>query len=89
MAERDAFWTVAINGEPGARGPAFHLAAWGLGSGPVSASDEVIRLALTTLGWLFTSTNGALRDLATKAVTEILLHRPAESRRNSSHCSQT
>ncbi len=77
MPERDAFWTVAINGEPDVRGTAMRLTEWGLGPGPGSASNEVIRLALTTLGWLFTSTNGALRDRATKAATEILLRRPA------------
>lgn len=76
MPERDAFWTIQINGDARSRSAAMRLAEWALGPGPESASDEVIRLALTALGWLFTSTNGALRDTATKAVTEVLLRRP-------------
>ncbi|RUN76554.1 hypothetical protein EJC47_11335, partial [Sphingomonas sp. TF3] len=76
MPDRDAFWTTRINGAPDEPRAAHRLADWGLGVGPATASDETIRLALTALGWLFTSTNAALRDRATKAATEILLRRP-------------
>lgn len=53
------------------------LAKWAFRSGPASANEEMIRLALTSYGWLFTSTNVRLRDHATKAATELLLLWPA------------
>ena len=77
MPERDAFWTTRINGNVELRGPAHRLTDWGLGTGPATASDETIRLALSTLGWLFTATNMALRDRATKAAAQILIRHPS------------
>jgi len=79
MPERDARWTLAINGNVDARGSGGRLVQWGQGPGPQSASDETVRLALLALGWLCTSTNWALRDGATKSATEILLRRPASA----------
>ena len=76
MPERDAFWTQRVNGKIDQRGAAHRLASWGLGQGPDSASNETVRLALSTMGWLLTSTNRALRDRATKAATEILMRHP-------------
>ncbi len=76
MPERDAFWTQRVNGEIDQRGAAHRIASWGLASGPDTASDETVRLALSTLGWILTSSNRALRDRATKAATEILMRHP-------------
>lgn len=80
MPERDAFWTIRVNRDAQTAEAAYRLATWALGEGPASASDTVIRLALKTLGWLFTSTNPAIRDKATKGATEILLRRSAAIR---------
>lgn len=76
MPDRDAFWTRQINGQEEGRRPADRLTDWGFGAGPETANTETIRLVLNTLGWLFTSTNGGLRDRATKSATEILMRHP-------------
>jgi hypothetical protein len=76
MPDRDVAWTISINGQPEERSAAHKLTEWGFGPGPATASAETIRLALSGLGWLFTSTNWTLRDLATKSATEILLLHP-------------
>lgn len=76
MPERDVFWTRHINTQREHGGPPDRLIDWGLGSGPEMANSETVRLVLNTLGWLFTSTNGNLRDRATKSATEILMRHP-------------
>lgn len=76
LPERDAFWTQRVNGEIEQRGTAYRLASWGLGQGPDTANSETVRLALSTLGWILTSSNRTLRDRATKAATEILMRHP-------------
>lgn len=76
MPDRDAFWTQRVNGEIEQRGTAYRLASWGLGQGPDTANSETVRLALSTLGWILTSSNRTLRDRATKAATEIMMRHP-------------
>lgn len=76
MPERDAFWTQRVNEEPEQGGVARRLTRWALGNGPDTASPETVRLALSTLGWILSSTNRSLRDHATKGATEILMRHP-------------
>lgn len=78
IAERDAFWTVAINAahdDPGH--PLVRLTDWSLNSGVGQASDATLGLALATLAWSCTSTSARIRDTASKAVLSILATRPA------------
>lgn len=78
MPQRDAFWTEAINtnAREGSY-PANRLLDWIATSGGRHADEEALRLTLTVLGWLFTSTDGRLRDRATKAAADILVLMPA------------
>ena len=78
IAERDAFWTVAINAahdDPGH--PLVRLTDWSLNSGAGQASDATLGLALVTLAWSCASTSARIRDTASKAVLSILATRPA------------
>lgn len=78
IAERDAFWTVAINAahdDPGH--PLVRLTDWSLNSGVGQASDATLGLALVTLAWSCASTSARIRDTASKAVLSILATRPA------------
>jgi hypothetical protein len=78
LAERDAFWTVAINAahdDPGH--PLVRLTDWSLNSGASQASDATLGLALATLAWSCASTSVRIRDSASKAVLAILAVRPA------------
>ena len=77
LPERDAWWTVYVNGgNDHDRSAADRIVDWCLGPGRASAAPDTLELALVVLGWMFTSTNGRLRDRATKAATEILLAQP-------------
>lgn len=78
IAERDAFWTVAINAahdDPGH--PLVRLTDWSLNSGVGQASDTTLGLALATLAWSCASTSARIRDTASKAVLSIIATRPA------------
>lgn len=78
LPERDSGWTQFINAtDEDPSHPANRLVDWALGTGTAAATDETLKLALLGIGWLFTSTNGRLRDRGTKAATEILLGRLA------------
>lgn len=77
MPRRDRLWTQFINrtdDDPGS--PAIRIIDWSIGPGAASAPEATLTLALCALGWFFTSTNGRLRDRATKAAVEILLRHP-------------
>ncbi|MBB5712439.1 hypothetical protein [Sphingomonas xinjiangensis] len=77
IAERDAFWTVAINAahdDPGH--PLVRLTDWSLNSGVGQASDATLGLALVTLAWSCASTSARIRDTASKAVLSVLATRP-------------
>jgi hypothetical protein len=80
MPERDAFWTRPLSelGRYGAEYSEAHsLAHWCNGPAVERASDDVLTRALLLLGWFFTTTDRALRDMATKGAIHILLKRPA------------
>jgi len=78
LAERDAFWTVAINAahdDPGH--PLVRLMDWSLNSGVAQASEATLNLALATLAWSCASTSARVRDTASKGMLSILATRPA------------
>ncbi|WP_157764506.1 hypothetical protein [Rhodobacter sp. CZR27] len=80
MPERDAFWTFPLGqlGRYAAEHSEAHgLARWCNGPAVERASDDVLARALVMLGWFFTTTDRALRDMATKGATHILLSRSA------------
>ncbi|MCQ8278028.1 hypothetical protein NFI95_06160 [Acetobacteraceae bacterium KSS8] len=78
LAERDAFWTLAINhAYDDSSHSAVRLIDWASNTGVAAADNRVLELAATTLGWFCTATSGELRDRATKALTWIFAERPA------------
>lgn len=80
LADRDAFWTVAINAahdDPGH--PLVRLTDWSLNAGVAQASDATLDLALVTLAWSCTSTSARVRDTASKAILSIFATRASRS----------
>jgi hypothetical protein len=77
MAKRDSRWTLYVNeGDDEDVSPVKRLIDWAARPGARNADPSTRLLALQTLAWLFTSTNGAVRDRATKAASELLLADP-------------
>ena len=79
MPERDAFWTLPL-AELGWHdiedSGAHHLARWCNGPVAARAGDDILARALVMLGWMFSSTDRMLRDVATKGAIAILVDRP-------------
>ncbi len=77
LAQRDSFWTAAINDASRDEGhPANRLIDWSLNVGVKTAEVETLSLTLLSLGWLTTSTSAQVRDRATKAMCAVLVERP-------------
>lgn len=80
LALRDAFWTIPINQAYEEQGhPAQKLIDWASRDSVATAEHKVLFLAAITLAWFCTSTNGELRDRATKALAAIILSKPEVS----------
>ena len=80
MPERDEFWTLPLAwlGRYDTETSTAHsLARWCNGPAVGRAGDVVLARALVLLGWIFTTTDRTLRDVATKGAIAILLDRPA------------
>ncbi|WP_156427203.1 hypothetical protein [Novosphingobium sp. Fuku2-ISO-50] len=78
LAERDSFWTVAINAAHHDPGHALiRLTDWSLSAGVTRAGDGTLGLALITLAWTCTSTSARVRDTASKAMISIFASRPS------------
>lgn len=76
LPERDAFWTVQINGMSEEEGsPVGRLMDWCLVGQAAETAVENQRLAGIMLCWLFTASNRSIRDKATKALAALLLAR--------------
>ena len=77
MPERDAFWTIEVNGaaEDGDHA-VWVLVWWCLRADLSRAEKETLRLAATILCWLFTSSHRRIRDTSTKALIAIITARP-------------
>ena len=77
MVERDAFWSVEINKATNSESHPLHrLIDWCLNSQKAGTSQETHWLCALTLTWCFSSSSRPIRDLATKALTAVLLKQP-------------
>ena len=76
MVDRDAFWSVQINKATNSEShPVHRLIDWCLNS-QKGTSQETHWLCALTLTWCFSSSSRPIRDLATKALTGVLLKQP-------------
>lgn len=76
LSERDAFWTVVLNGMSEEEdSPAGRLMDWCLVGQTDITAIENQRLAGVMLCWFFTSSNRGIRDKATKALASVLIAR--------------
>ncbi len=72
LADRDAWWSVFLHEEWGARRAVDRLVEWAWGENDKSqVPDEVIRLTGVAMAWFLTSSNRFLRDRATKAMVRL------------------
>lgn len=77
MADRDSIWTTFLHDTYNQESSVTRLVDWALqyeSNIYNSLSDESALLAGKALGWLFTSTNIAFRDSATKALTCLMVN---------------
>ena len=73
LPDRDAFWTIYINGQFGATTPVKRLVDWAWSEeDKTHLSDDSIFLSAKTLSWFLTSSNRFLRDSATKSLISLL-----------------
>ena len=72
MGERDAWWSVHIDGSWHDNGPVYRLIEWTLSVKASDLCEEVAELATIILAWLLTSSNRFVRDKATKALVSVL-----------------
>ena len=76
MAERDSRWSIYLHHTWGTKGPVDRILDW---ASRLPANDQiedsVVDLAATTLAWMLTTSNRALRDKATKALVKLLTGR--------------
>ena len=82
LVDRDRSWTRSLNAitQSGWDGSEVErLVRWCESDATSAAADQVLERALTTLAWLFTTTNKSVRDRATKAAVSILIRRPSLS----------
>lgn len=78
MANRDAYWTVLVNGLPLGEGDtARRLIEWSTFEQSDHTDPEVQHLCAITLTWFLTSSNRELRDKSTKALTSLMIRNPS------------
>jgi hypothetical protein len=75
MPERDATWSVYLNGRGDEDNPVGVLIGWAMLSGMGSLEAERARLTALVLAWFFSSSNRVVRDRATKALACIFAER--------------
>lgn len=81
MPDRDAIWSIALafvtnNEEDELWSALDRLIEWCQSADKSKATDEVLRLAATSLCWLFSTSSRPIRDRATKALTSVIRARP-------------
>jgi hypothetical protein len=76
VVDRDAFWSVEVNKANTDSHPLHVLIDWCLSLGRPGTSRHTYWLCALTLTWCFSSSNRRIRDLATKALTALLLKQP-------------
>lgn len=73
LVERDTFWTTVISGHLSRHSAIFTLIDWAIKQGFSESLTKNSRyLTAIAISWIFTSTNIALRDNATIALTRLL-----------------
>ena len=78
MPGRDAWWSAALRGAWSTAGPARRLFDWALGLEPsVPLDDEVVTLSAVSLSWLFAVPDPCVRNMATRALVNLLAGRIA------------
>ena len=78
MPGRDVWWSAALRGAWSTAGPARRLCDWALGLEPsVPLDDEVVTLSAVSLSWLFTVPDPCVRNMATRALVNLLAGRIA------------
>ena len=78
MPGRDAWWSAALRGASSTAGPARRLLDWALGLEPsVPLDDEVVTLSAVSLSWLLTTPDRGVRNMATRALVNLLAGRIA------------
>ena len=74
MVDRDAFWSLELNKATNSESHPLHrLVDWCLGLQTTGVSRETHWLCALTLTWCFSLSSRPIRDLATKALTTVLL----------------
>ena len=76
MVDRDVFWSLEVNEANTDSHPLHVLIDWSLGLDRTLISRQTYWLCALTLTWSFSSSNRRIRDLATKALTTVLLKQP-------------
>ncbi|QDV73853.1 AVAST type 2 anti-phage system protein Avs2 [Botrimarina mediterranea] len=72
MPDRDAQWSLFLNGEWGEKRAVERLIDWAQNRGAALAfGNEVVRLAAVALTWFLTSSDRRLRDRATKGLVRL------------------
>ncbi len=76
MPDRDTWWSTYLHHTWGVEGPVDRLVEWASNISSDELVDvEVVDLAATTLGWMLSTPNRFLRDLATKGLVALLAGR--------------
>jgi hypothetical protein len=76
MVDRDVFWSLEVNKATEDSHPLYVLIDWSLGLDRADISRQTYWLCALVLTWSFSSSNRRIRDLATKALTTVLLKQP-------------
>ena len=78
MPERDAWWSAALPGAGSTAGSTRRLLDWALGLElSVPLDDEVVTLSALSLSWLLTAPHQGVRNMATRALVNLLAGRIA------------
>jgi hypothetical protein len=77
MPERDARWSIYVNGRGDENSSIGALITWAMQNGMGSVENERARLTAIMLSWFLSSSNRVVRDRATKALASIFATRLA------------
>jgi hypothetical protein len=75
MPDRDALWSVYVNGRGEDDDAVSVLIVWAMQNGMGAIEDERARLTAVALSWLLSSSNRIVRDRATKALACLFANR--------------
>lgn len=75
MPQRDRWWTTFINSSDTESSAVYRIIDWAYADESRAAADDVALLAATALSWFNSASDRRLRDLATKALTNLVRSR--------------